>query len=67
MWNEHFRIGVVEYQAAGLVGVVHNSGGPKMDIVIEVEGGKTGFHATGVLPVTSGGAPDSNLEPLYRS
>ena len=48
MWNEHFGIGVVEYQAAGLVGVVHNSGGPKMDIVIETEGGKTGFHATTV-------------------
>lgn len=40
MWNEHFGIGVVEYQAAGLIGVVHNSGGPKLDIVIE----GTGFH-----------------------
>ncbi|KAK4202562.1 family 4 putative glycosyltransferase [Triangularia verruculosa] len=46
MWNEHFGIGVVEYQAAGLVSVVHDSGGPKMDIVVEVEGGFTGFHAT---------------------
>src|SRR5438045_3780306 len=34
MWNEHFGIGVVEYQAAGLISVVHNSGGPKKDIVI---------------------------------
>jgi alpha-1,2-mannosyltransferase len=42
MWNEHFGIGVVEYQAAGLISVVHNSGGPKMDIVIP----GTGFHAT---------------------
>lgn len=41
MWNEHFGIGVVEYQAAGLVGVVHNSGGPKLDIVVP----GTGFHA----------------------
>jgi alpha-1,2-mannosyltransferase len=48
MWNEHFGIGVVEYQAAGLVSVVHDSGGPKMDIVVEVEGGRTGFHATTV-------------------
>lgn len=32
MWNEHFGIGVVEYQAAGLVGVVHKSGGPYLDI-----------------------------------
>ncbi|KAK8095031.1 alpha-1-2-mannosyltransferase alg11 [Apiospora hydei] len=38
MWNEHFGIGVVEYQAAGLIAVVHNSGGPKLDIVIKVDG-----------------------------
>lgn len=46
MWNEHFGIGVVEYQAAGLIAVVHDSGGPKMDIVTEVDGEPTGFHAT---------------------
>lgn len=42
MWNEHFGIGVVEYQAAGLISVVHDSGGPKLDIVTEVEGEPTG-------------------------
>lgn len=42
MWNEHFGIGVVEYQAAGLVSVVHASGGPKMDIVVDIDGGPTG-------------------------
>ena len=42
MWNEHFGIGVVEYMAAGLIPVVHNSGGPKMDIVTEVGGKPTG-------------------------
>ena len=42
MWNEHFGIGVVEYQAAGLISVVNNSGGPKMDIVVDFEGGPTG-------------------------
>ena len=42
MWNEHFGIGVVEYQAAGLVSVVNNSGGPKQDIVVEYAGGPTG-------------------------
>ena len=42
MWNEHFGIGVVEYQAAGLISVVHNSGGPRLDIVIEVDGQPTG-------------------------
>ncbi|GAB1312910.1 asparagine-linked glycosylation protein [Madurella fahalii] len=46
MWNEHFGIGVVEYQAAGLISVVHDSGGPKLDIVVDVEGEPTGFHAT---------------------
>ncbi|KAL2112637.1 hypothetical protein VUR80DRAFT_6913 [Thermomyces stellatus] len=45
MWNEHFGIGVVEYQAAGLISVVHASGGPKMDIVVDIDGGPTGFHA----------------------
>lgn len=42
MWNEHFGIGVVEYQAAGLISVVHNSGGPKLDIVIPIDGQPTG-------------------------
>ncbi|KAK5997307.1 GDP-Man:Man(3)GlcNAc(2)-PP-Dol alpha-1,2-mannosyltransferase [Cladobotryum mycophilum] len=46
MWNEHFGIGVVEYQAAGLISVVHDSGGPKLDIVANVNGEPTGFHAT---------------------
>lgn len=42
MWNEHFGIGVVEYQAAGLISVVHNSGGPKLDIVTAIDGEPTG-------------------------
>ena len=42
MWNEHFGIGVVEYQAAGLICVVNDSGGPKEDIVVDIEGGPTG-------------------------
>jgi len=45
MWNEHFGIGVVEYQAAGLISIVNNSGGPKMDIVVDIDGGHTGYHA----------------------
>ncbi|KAG0645981.1 Glycolipid 2-alpha-mannosyltransferase [Hyphodiscus hymeniophilus] len=43
MWNEHFGIGVVEYQAAGLISVVHDSGGPKRDIVVTVDRLPTGF------------------------
>ena len=46
MWNEHFGIGVVEYQAAGLICVINDSGGPKNDIVIDTEGGATGYHAS---------------------
>ncbi len=46
MWNEHFGIGVVEYQAAGLIAVVHDSGGPQLDIVTDIDGKPTGFHAT---------------------
>lgn len=42
MWNEHFGIGIVEYQAAGLVSVVHDSGGPKFDIVVDIDGKPTG-------------------------
>lgn len=45
MWNEHFGIGVVEYQAAGLISVVNNSGGPKLDIVVEVDGKPTGMYS----------------------
>lgn len=33
MWNEHFGIGVVEFQSAGLLTLAHNSGGPASDIV----------------------------------
>ena len=43
MWNEHFGIGVVEYMAAGLIPIVHNSGGPKTDIVTDLEGKPTGL------------------------
>ncbi|KAL2795889.1 hypothetical protein BJX66DRAFT_324422 [Aspergillus keveii] len=54
MWNEHFGICVVEYQAAGLIPVVHDSGGPREDIVVDLpgteeggpSGGATGFRAT---------------------
>ena len=42
MWNEHFGIGVVEYQAAGLISVVNDSGGPKLNIVVPIDGKPTG-------------------------
>jgi alpha-1,2-mannosyltransferase len=49
MWNEHFGIGVVEYQAAGLISVVNDSGGPKLDIVVKVDGKPTGNSSQAVL------------------
>ncbi|CAK8675221.1 unnamed protein product [Clavelina lepadiformis] len=46
MANEHFGIGVVEFQAASVIALAHNSGGPKMDIIQEDDG--TGFLANDV-------------------
>jgi len=49
MNNEHFGIGVVEFQAAGVVVLAHNSGGPKMDIVQAMDDGElSGRLADGV-------------------
>lgn len=48
MWNEHFGMSVVEYQAAGLISVTHDSGGPKNDIVVDLGDGPTGYRATTV-------------------
>ena len=49
MWNEHFGIGVVEMQAAGLITIAHDSGGPKADIIVKtVDGEKTGYLASSV-------------------
>ena len=40
--------GVVEMQAAGLVVLAHDSGGPKLDIVTDYDGRKTGFLASDI-------------------
>lgn len=45
MWNEHFGIGCVEFMAAGVIPIVHASGGPKYDIVVPYNGVQTGYHA----------------------
>ncbi|KAK4994598.1 asparagine-linked glycosylation protein [Elasticomyces elasticus] len=63
MWNEHFGIGVVEYQAAGLVSVINDSGGPKCDIVVPVDGEPTGFHASTASEYARGFAKALNLPP----
>ena len=45
MWNEHFGIGLVECMAAGCVMIGHNSGGPKMDIVVDWYSQSVGYLA----------------------
>lgn len=45
MVDEHFGISVVEFMAAGLVPLVHASGGPRHDIVVPLRGLRTGFYA----------------------
>lgn len=61
MWNEHFGIGVVEYQAAGLISVVHDSGGPKLDIVVKIDG-----QPTGKMPCTEICTKEQQLRCLSR-
>ena len=40
---------MVEYMAAGVVPIAHDSGGPKQDIVVPLDGNRpTGFLATTV-------------------
>ncbi|CAE6416084.1 hypothetical protein ACGC1H_007199 [Rhizoctonia solani] len=46
MVDEHFGINVVEFMAAGLIPVVHSSGGPLNDIVVPYQNKPTGYHAT---------------------
>jgi alpha-1,2-mannosyltransferase len=50
MWNEHFGISIVEMMAAGLLVIAHNSGGPKMDIIVPSapDPGAVGFLAATV-------------------
>lgn len=45
MKDEHFGIGIVEFMASGLVTLAYNSAGPKLDIVIDLDGQKTGYLA----------------------
>eukprot|EP00277_Geminigera_cryophila_P004139 CAMPEP_0179416576 /NCGR_PEP_ID=MMETSP0799-20121207/6874_1 /TAXON_ID=46947 /ORGANISM="Geminigera cryophila, Strain CCMP2564" /LENGTH=468 /DNA_ID=CAMNT_0021189461 /DNA_START=76 /DNA_END=1478 /DNA_ORIENTATION=- len=42
MVNEHFGINIVEFMAAGVVPIAHDSGGPRADIVVEWQGSATG-------------------------
>lgn len=66
MWNEHFGIGVVEYLAAGLIPVVHDSGGPKLDIVVPYDERPTGYHAETAEGFADGYRKVMQLEPEER-
>ncbi|KAL0031056.1 hypothetical protein WJX77_001677 [Trebouxia sp. C0004] len=51
MLDEHFGISIVEYMAAGVVPIVHDSGGPRADIV-KPERMRHGWQTTGYLCTT---------------
>jgi len=64
MWNEHFGIGVVELMAAGVIPVAHNSGGPKLDIVIPYNGNRTGYLASSAIEYATCIHDALSLSPL---
>jgi len=49
MRDEHFGISNVEFMAAGVVAIAHDSAGPREDIVVPFHGVPTGFRATTAL------------------
>nr|XP_039254200.1 GDP-Man:Man(3)GlcNAc(2)-PP-Dol alpha-1,2-mannosyltransferase-like [Styela clava] len=67
MTNEHFGIGVVEFQAAGVIALAHNSGGPKMDIVVGERNQKTGFLAETVEEYAKAIENIFNLSPEEKT
>ena len=58
MRDEHFGIGIVEFMAAGVIPIAHNSGGPKMDIVVP---------GTGYLATTADEYSDALVEVFAKS
>lgn len=46
MTDEHFGIGIIEYLAAGVIAIAHDSGGPKDDILVDHMGKRVGYLAT---------------------
>ncbi|XP_030056302.1 GDP-Man:Man(3)GlcNAc(2)-PP-Dol alpha-1,2-mannosyltransferase isoform X3 [Microcaecilia unicolor] len=66
MWNEHFGIGVVECMAAGTIILAHNSGGPKLDIVVPYQASATGFLADSEESYAAAIAQILSLSPQQR-
>ncbi|XP_070811996.1 GDP-Man:Man(3)GlcNAc(2)-PP-Dol alpha-1,2-mannosyltransferase [Pituophis catenifer annectens] len=66
MWNEHFGIGIVECMAAGTIILAHNSGGPKLDIVVPYERNITGYLAEDEDGYANSMADIFSLSPAKR-
>ncbi|XP_004210538.2 GDP-Man:Man(3)GlcNAc(2)-PP-Dol alpha-1,2-mannosyltransferase [Hydra vulgaris] len=66
MKDEHFGIGVVEFMAAGLIVLAHNSAGPKMDIVINWNSNETGYLASTAEEYVEALSQIFNLLPSER-
>jgi len=65
MVDEHFGISVVEYMAAGMVPIAHNSGGPREDIVVpEVSAAGGVAQRTGFLCASEEEYTDALIEVL---
>lgn len=67
MWNEHFGIGIVELMAAGVLVVAHDSGGPRMDIVVPAAGSGDPAHAVGYLATTAHQYAQAMLDAFAES
>lgn len=63
MVNEHFGIVLVEFMAAGLITVAHDSGGPKFDIITD---GVDGFLARDAIEFGEKLVKISRMDPKER-